>query len=281
VFRCEFRKVNGHCVVPRSNGRLGAWVEKQRIEYKKYLRAVAAAAVGGGGAGVGCDDDGIGAAAAAAAAAGGADEGEGAPPKTILTEGRVRKLDDVGFVWDVRERQFERRLGQLRIHLQANYGGGGRPDPRTMNGSLAAWVRKHERLYRRYLDAAAGAAADDETLWGTLPENRRIALEGLGFCRGMFDGPRASSAGNRRATWEERYEELGEYKAEVRRSSRVARRNAIFPTGASIPSLKGIPGNSSFDQFFRFFALHHSTATAWCPRTTDPLGPGSERRGIR
>mmetsp|Transcript_17793 Transcript_17793/g.37163 ORF Transcript_17793/g.37163 Transcript_17793/m.37163 type:complete len:381 (+) Transcript_17793:193-1335(+) len=33
---CEFRKINGHCVVPRSNGRLGAWVEKQRIEYKKY-----------------------------------------------------------------------------------------------------------------------------------------------------------------------------------------------------------------------------------------------------
>ncbi|EED94790.1 predicted protein, partial [Thalassiosira pseudonana CCMP1335] len=36
---CEFRKVNGHCVVPRSYGRLGAWVEKQRIEYKKYKAA--------------------------------------------------------------------------------------------------------------------------------------------------------------------------------------------------------------------------------------------------
>ena len=34
---CEFRNENGHCVVPRSNGRLGAWVEKQRIQYKKYV----------------------------------------------------------------------------------------------------------------------------------------------------------------------------------------------------------------------------------------------------
>jgi hypothetical protein len=189
--RCEFRKVNGHCVVPRSNGRLGAWVEKQRIEYKKYLRATTRGAV------VECD----GKAAA-----------DDDAPKTILTEGRVEKLDDVGFVWDVRERQFERRLGQLRIHMQTN----GRVDPRCMNGSLAVWVRRYERLYRRYLDAAGRVDVDDETLSGILPENRRVALEGVGFCRNMFDEPRARSDRNRRATWEERYEELEEYKAEVR-----------------------------------------------------------------
>lgn len=32
----------------------------------------------------------------------------------------------------------------------------------------------------------------------------------------MFDEPRVRSDRNRRATWEERYEELEEYKAEVR-----------------------------------------------------------------
>ena len=204
--------------MPRSNGRLGAWVEKQRIEYKKYLRATTAKG-GGGGVAVGCDDDDGGAAAVATAAA---DEEEGeAPPKTILTEGRVRKLDDVGFVWDVRERQFERRLGQLRVHRRTtNCGGGesggGRPDPRSMNGSLALWVRRCERQYRRYIDAVGTGAADDETLSGILPENRRIALEGVGFCRSMFDEPRVKPARNRRATWEERYEELEVYKTEVR-----------------------------------------------------------------
>ena len=165
-------------------------------------------------AAVGCDDDGGMAAVVEAAA-----EGEGgAPSKTILTEGRVRKLDDVGFVWDVRERQFERRLGQLRMHRQTNCGGesGGRSDPRSMNGSLALWVRRCERQYRKYLDAVGTGSADDETLSGILPENRRIALEGVGFCRSMFDEPRAKPARNRRATWEERYEELEEYKAEVR-----------------------------------------------------------------
>ena len=97
-----------------------------------------------------------------------------------------------------------------------------------MNGSLALWVRRCERQYRRYLDAAGSGSADDETLSGILPENRRIALEGVGFCRSMFDEPRARPARNRRATWEERYEELEEYKAEVRhRPSSSSRARAL------------------------------------------------------
>jgi len=129
------------------------------------------------------------------------------------------------------ERQFERRLGQLRMHRRQTTdrggggesgGGGGRPDTRGMNGSLALWVRRCERQYRRYLDAVGTGVADDETLSGILPENRRIALEGVGFCRSMFDEPRAKPARNRRATWEERYEELEEYKAEVRTRSFAA-----------------------------------------------------------
>lgn len=179
---CEFRKVNGHCVVPRSNGRLGAWVEKQRIEYKKY-QAMHEESI--------CDRD--------------------ASPKSILTEERVKKLDAIGFVWDVREKQFQQKLGQLRIYKEMNRS----IDPRYMSGSLALWVRKCEQQYRRYLDAV-GAGLDEETVSGILPENRRIALENVGFCRSMFDEPRARSAGNRRSSWEERFEELEQYKAEVR-----------------------------------------------------------------
>lgn len=173
--------------MPRSNGRLGAWVEKQRIEYKKY-RALR-------------EDDGGG--------------GGGDAPQTILTEDRVRQLDSVDFVWNVRERQFERRLGQLRIFREVH----GHIDPRLMDGQLAPWVRKCERQYRRYLDAVA-AGADGEALAATLPERRRVALEGAGFCRSMFDElPRARWVKNRRATWDERYEELKEYKAVVRTTS--------------------------------------------------------------
>ena len=177
---CEFRRLNGHCVVPRSNGRLGAWVEKQRIEYKKYCSMQDDI----------CETD--------------------ESCKTILTEERVKKMDDIGFVWDVREKQFEQKLGQLRIFKKLN----GNIDPRFMNGSLAGWVRKYEQHYRKYLDAA-GAGADEETLSGILPRNRRVALEDVGFCISMFDElPRARSVINRRATWEERYKELKEYKAE-------------------------------------------------------------------
>ncbi|KAL7541451.1 hypothetical protein ACHAXR_013267 [Thalassiosira sp. AJA248-18] len=177
---CEFRKINGHCVVPRSS-RLGAWVEKQRNEYKKY-RAIQ-------------DDN---------------HEKDEMMPKTILTDDRVGKLNNITFVWDVREKQFEQKLGQLRIFKEINDS----IDPRFMNGQLALWVRKYEQQYRKYLDAASTRGIDVETLSGILPEDRRIALEAVGFCRSMFDEPRARSLTNRRATWEERYEELREYQAE-------------------------------------------------------------------
>lgn len=70
---CEFRKENGHSVVPRSHGPLGAWVEKQRIEYKKYKTL---------------DESGFA-----------ANSTENL--RTTLTNERVQKLDDVDFVYDV------------------------------------------------------------------------------------------------------------------------------------------------------------------------------------
>ena len=184
VLRCEFRKKNGHCVVPRSSGRLGAWVEKQRIEYKKYQQAKP-------------DDE---------------RKGGSSKPTSILTEARVMRLDEIGFVWDVREKQWEQKLGQLRIFKEIN----GHIDPRFMNGSLALWVRKYRQQYRKYLDATARKNVASEVLAGILPENRRMALENVGFSASMFDEPRTRSVGNRRASWEERYKELEEYKAEVR-----------------------------------------------------------------
>lgn len=60
-------------------GPLGAWVEKQRIEYKKYKALH--------------EDD----PAEAAAGAASGDE----KPRTTLTKERVQKLNDIGFVYDV------------------------------------------------------------------------------------------------------------------------------------------------------------------------------------
>lgn len=170
--------------MPRSNGRLGAWVEKQRIEFKKYQQSRHE------------------------------DEGKdgGRTPKSTLTEARVRRLNSIDFVWDVREKQFEQKLGQLRIFKEIN----GHIDPRFMNGSLALWMRKYRQQYRTYLDTAGRESVDTNALSGILPENRRIALENIGFCDSMFDEPRTRPVGNRRASWEERFEELEEYKAEVR-----------------------------------------------------------------
>jgi len=69
----------------------------------------------------------------------------------------------------------------------------------------------HWQLYLKYLDAVVSGAETS----GILPENRRSALEDVGFSKSMFDElPRMRSVVNRRATWEERYKELEEYKAE-------------------------------------------------------------------
>lgn len=122
------------------------------------------------------------------------------------------RLNEIGFVWDVREKQFEQKLGQLRIFKEIN----GHIDPRFMNGSLALWVRKYRKKYRKYLDTTERKNVDAEVISRTLPENRRIALENVGFSASMFDEPLTRPVSNRRASWEERYEELEEYKAEVR-----------------------------------------------------------------
>lgn len=171
----DFRREHGHCVVPRSFGRLGAWVEKMRIEYKKYNTLLT-------------------------------DEGHPKNPKlkTILTQDRVQKLNDIDFVWNVREKQFEQNLGELRIYKEMN----GHIDPRYMNGKLALWVRRMEKEYRLYLQATSKEAED-----AVMSTERRLALESVGFCEQMFDEPRPrSTVKHQRATWEERFEELQEYK---------------------------------------------------------------------
>lgn len=73
---CQFRKENGHAVVPRSHGPLGAWVEKQRIEYKKYKA-------------LNEDDSAL------------TPDKRDEMPRTILTKERIQKLNEIDFVYDV------------------------------------------------------------------------------------------------------------------------------------------------------------------------------------
>ncbi|KAL3793340.1 hypothetical protein HJC23_003850, partial [Cyclotella cryptica] len=185
---CEFRKKNGHAVVPRSHGPLGAWVEKQRIEYKKFKALH--------------EDDPVERAATP-------NSGDKVP-RTTLTKERVQKLNDVGFVYDVREKQFEQNVGALRIFREMN----GHIDPRFMNGKLGLWVRKWEQHYRKYLEALQIHPQNATILSEILPESRLEALESVGFSPNMFDEPRVRAAGNQRATWDERYEELVSFKNE-------------------------------------------------------------------
>ncbi len=177
----DFKASNNHCCVPRSAGSLGAWVEKQRSEYKKYKSAYSEEASQN-------------------------DVGKLTSKEkkvTFLTRERVQKLNAIGFAWDVREQQFQEMMEELRVFQKLN----GHIDPRFMSGKLAFFVRRSEQQYRKYVNAPSNST---ESL-GFLSESRRRALEDVGFSRDMFDEPRTRSTGHR-SSWEERYQELRNFR---------------------------------------------------------------------
>jgi len=177
----DFKAANNHCCVPRSAGSLGAWVEKQRSEYKKFDAAFSEK-----------EDQEV-------------DGKSSAKEKniTILTKERVQKLNAIGFAWDVREHQFQEMMEELRVFQTLN----GHIDPRFMSGKLAFFVRRCEQQYRKYVNTPSNSTE----AFGILSESRRRALEDVGFSRDMFDEPRTRSTGHR-SSWEERYQELRNFR---------------------------------------------------------------------
>ena len=81
-----------------------------------------------------------------------------------LSAEQVRRLDELGFVWDILNERWERMLGALakykEVHGDCNVPAGWPPDPH-----LAAWVSKQRKCNTK----------------GTLPSKRKKRLEALGF----------------------------------------------------------------------------------------------------
>ena len=76
------------------------------------------------------------------------------PSEVILTNERISKLDEIGFVWDVIEAQWFERVEELRVYKR-NYGDTLVPQDFSANPSLAHWVRNQRMDYALYHEKKA------------------------------------------------------------------------------------------------------------------------------
>lgn len=113
-----------------------------------------------------------------------------------LEESRIDRLNEVGFMWDVQEWQFQRRLEEIREFRAKN----GHIDIRVTDGEFGSWFYSRRKEYLKYLNG-------ENT---TLSDSHRIALERVGF--GPHLARRRQTAITSNVTWQTRYDELVHFK---------------------------------------------------------------------
>ena len=113
---------HGHCLVPwqcKENFQLSLWVSKQRRNYQVRKQ----------------------------------EESKGAKPndyEVVLSDERIRKLEAIGFVFEVLEEQWYERYEELQTYI-SNHGDTLVPKAYTQNGILLGrWVDKQRLDYKRY-----------------------------------------------------------------------------------------------------------------------------------
>mmetsp|Transcript_27298 Transcript_27298/g.40299 ORF Transcript_27298/g.40299 Transcript_27298/m.40299 type:complete len:600 (-) Transcript_27298:42-1841(-) len=105
----EFKRKHGHCNVPlKAHDGLGPWVKRQRYQYKLYQK------------------------------------GE----QANMTEDRIRILEDIGFVWDLHETQWNKMFDELKAYKAKN----GHCDVPISAPSLGTWVTYQRYLYRLLME---------------------------------------------------------------------------------------------------------------------------------
>jgi len=70
--------------------------------------------------------------------------------ETMLSEDRIQRLNEIGFVWDVHESQWLERLEELKVY-KANHGDTLVPKDYTMQPYLGRWVEKQRLDHRNYM----------------------------------------------------------------------------------------------------------------------------------
>ncbi|CAJ1929463.1 unnamed protein product [Cylindrotheca closterium] len=132
----KFKEEQGHCLVPHTypkNQALARWVKRQRYQYK--LKAA------------------------------------GKAPST-MTDDRIKKLEDVGFVWNTHALTWDKRLKELVEYCKKHGGDCNVPSNYPENPELATWIKCQRRQFKLF---SKGAKESSMTL------ERINALNELGF----------------------------------------------------------------------------------------------------
>jgi hypothetical protein len=113
-----------------------------------------------------------------------------------LEQHRIDQLNMVGFTWDVKEWQFQRRLDEIKEYRAKH----GHIDIRVTDGEFGSWFYSRRKEYLAFLNG----------MNTTLSDSHRHALEEVGFGPDLFNRRQTNITSN--ASWEIRFQELVEFK---------------------------------------------------------------------
>eukprot|EP00547_Thalassionema_nitzschioides_P005884 CAMPEP_0194199266 /NCGR_PEP_ID=MMETSP0156-20130528/350_1 /TAXON_ID=33649 /ORGANISM="Thalassionema nitzschioides, Strain L26-B" /LENGTH=354 /DNA_ID=CAMNT_0038924139 /DNA_START=54 /DNA_END=1118 /DNA_ORIENTATION=+ len=129
----EFESKHKHCLIPQTypeNPGLARWVKRQRCQYTLFQQN----------------------------------------KKTSITEGRIKMLEDIGFVWDSHDATWQERFEML-LTFKKEHGHCEVPSKYEENLQLGSWVKCQRRQYKLHLDGKQS----------NITANRIELLENCGF----------------------------------------------------------------------------------------------------
>ena len=107
----EFQKEHGHCdvsQVEKKSSVLSRWVQRQRFGYMVRKKG----------------------------------------KRSSMTDSRIERLDEIGFIWDKRDQVWQQRMNELR-EFRAKHGHDNVPKNYPENQALSSWVIRQHRLNKQ------------------------------------------------------------------------------------------------------------------------------------
>jgi hypothetical protein len=185
-----YKEKHGNCLIPKrskEDPKLGTWVDTQRVQYKKLRKKLADQYNSGTESSPPAEEQ----------------EPKGLASKPVvgrLTEDRIQRLNDLGFVWSLRD-DWDKHYEELK-QFKNQHGHCNVPARYATNRRLGIWVSAQRQQYK--LMQSTGSKPG--TARAPLTQERIDLLNQLGFTWTIRS---RDSLGE---SWNQRLQELREYK---------------------------------------------------------------------
>lgn len=120
----------------------------------------------------------------------------------LISDERIERLESLGFVWNLYEEQWNMRFEELKDYVKAN-GNALVPWRYEDNKPLGIWVAEQRKNYKNYKIREEAKTLPEDSNEECLTDQRISMLKTVGFVWDVHD-----------AAWQERLEELKQYKFE-------------------------------------------------------------------